>query len=85
MHGHTYQVDLIIEGEHKGGMLIDFADIKRALREVLATYDHKSWNDFLEYPTVENICELLHRRLKGHFKMPFTLRVWEGHGKYAEL
>ena len=54
LHGHTYQVDVFIEGEHKGGMLLDFADIKKALRAVLADYDHKDWNTFLEYPTVEN-------------------------------
>ena len=85
MHGHTYQVDVSIEGEHGGGMVMDFADLKKAVREVLREYDHKDWNQFLEYPTVENICELLFARLKELIPFDFHVRVWEGHGKWAEL
>jgi len=85
VHGHTYQIEITVEGEIKGGMVIDFADLRQATRQVLAQYDHKSWNDFLEYPSVENICELLSSKLKERLPFAFTLRVWEGHGKWAEL
>ena len=85
LHGHTYQVDVSIEGNHGGGMLLDFADLKASVRGVLGEYDHKDWNAFLTYPTVENICELIHGRLKGKIPFPFHVRVWEGHGKWAEL
>ena len=85
LHGHTYKVELIIEGETRGGMVLDFADLKQSLRDVLRHYDHRSWNDFLEYPSVENICQLLHQRLLSQFTLSFTLRVWEGDGKWAEL
>jgi 6-pyruvoyltetrahydropterin/6-carboxytetrahydropterin synthase len=85
LHGHTYKVEITVEGQVKGGMLIDFADLKDAVREVLAQYDHRSWNDVLEYPSVENICELLSGKLKNRLTFPFTLKVWEGHGKWAEM
>ncbi len=85
LHGHTYQIDVSIEGEHKGGMLLDFAEIKKSLRTILAEYDHKDWNDFLEYPTVENICELISKRLREKIKFPLHVRVWEGYGKWAEI
>jgi len=85
LHGHTYQIDITIEGDHKGGMVLDFADLKKAVREVLSKYDHRDWNEALEYPSVENICELLQRDLKARLKFPFHVRVWEGHGKWAEL
>ncbi len=85
LHGHTYKIDITIEGDAKGGMVIDFADLKQSLREVLARYDHRSWNDFLDYPSVENICELLSAKLKERLPFSLTLRVWEGHGKWAEL
>lgn len=85
VHGHTYQIEITVEGETKGGMVIDFADLRQATRQVLALYDHKSWNDFLEYPSVENICELLSSKLRERLPFAFTLRVWEGHGKWAEL
>jgi 6-pyruvoyltetrahydropterin/6-carboxytetrahydropterin synthase len=85
LHGHTYKVEVIIEGENKTGMILDFADMKKIIREVLADYDHRSLNDFLDYPSVENICEMLQRRFAERWKYPFTIRVWEGDGKWAEL
>lgn len=85
LHGHTYKVEVILEGENKDGMVIDFADMKGTINDVLSAYDHKSLNDFLEYPSVENICEMLHRELRDRLAFPFTLRVWEGEGKWAEL
>ena len=84
-HGHTYQVDISIEGEHRGGMILDFADLKKQVRAILAEYDHRDWNEFLDYPTVENICSLLHERISKALKFPVNVRVWEGHGKWAEL
>ncbi len=85
LHGHTYKVELIIEGMVQSGMVIDFADLKQALRDVLAEYDHRSLNDFLQYPSVENICDLLSRKLKERLGFAFTLRVWEGYDKWAEI
>jgi 6-pyruvoyltetrahydropterin/6-carboxytetrahydropterin synthase len=85
IHGHTYRVDVTIEGEKKDGMVVDFAELRDTVRRVLAPYDHRSWNDVLDYPSVENICELLSRNLNETLPFPFVIRVWEGHGKWAEL
>jgi len=85
LHGHTYKLELVIEGRNQTGMIIDFAELKESLRAVLALYDHRSLNEFLEYPSVENICEMLKERLSQALPFPFTLRVWEGEGKWAEL
>jgi 6-pyruvoyltetrahydropterin/6-carboxytetrahydropterin synthase len=85
LHGHTYKVEVVVEGENTRGMVIDFAELKAEARQVLSQYDHRSWNEFLEYPSVENICELLSRGLKERIRLPFTIRVWEGHGKWAEI
>lgn len=84
LHGHTYKVEVIIEGEARGGMVLDFADLKASLRDVLSEYDHKALNDFLEYPSVENICGMLGGRLKERLEFPFRIKVWEGEGKWAE-
>lgn len=85
LHGHTYRVEVVIEGETKDGMILDFADMKSAVNSVLDEYDHTSLNDVLDYPTVENLCQLLHQRLQEALRFPFTIRVWEGDGKWAEL
>ena len=86
LHGHTYKVEVIIEGQTRpGGMVVDFTDLKARARDVLARYDHKDWNDFLEFPSVENICELLASQLRERIPFPMVIRVWEGNGKWAEM
>jgi 6-pyruvoyltetrahydropterin/6-carboxytetrahydropterin synthase len=85
VHGHTYRVDVTIEGEASGGMVVDFADLKARTREVLQRYDHRHWNDVLEFPSVENICSLLSRELREKIPFPMVIRVWEGNGKWAEI
>ena len=85
VHGHTYRVDVAIEGEHNQGMIVDFNELKGKTREVLARYDHRHWNDVLDFPSVENICELLSRELRAAIAFPMVVRVWEGNGKWAEL
>ncbi len=85
LHGHTYKVEVVIEGDKSSGMVVDFSDLKAETRKVLQEYDHRSWNDVLDYPSVENICELLSRQLKQRLDLPFVIRVWEGHGKWAEI
>ena len=85
IHGHTYKVEVIIEGENSSGMVVDFNDLKSQTRAVLQQYDHRNWNDVLQFPSVENICELLSRQLRERIRFPFVIRVWEGHGKWAEM
>jgi 6-pyruvoyltetrahydropterin/6-carboxytetrahydropterin synthase len=85
LHGHTYKIEVVIEGENKSGMIIDFAQLKKAIRDTLSFFDHKTLNDFVEYPSVENICESIKRKLSENIHFQFTLRVWEGHGKWVEM
>jgi len=84
LHGHTYKVEVVVEGEMKEGMVLDFADLKSRVRAVLARYDHRHLNDFMDLPTVENICERLATEVAGRVPISFSLRVYEGHDKWAE-
>ena len=85
LHGHTYKIEVVIEGENKSGMIVDFSELKKSIKEALGFFDHKTLNDLLEYPSVENICAAIKSRMAEHIHFPFTLRVWEGHGKWVEL
>ncbi|HTX44253.1 MAG TPA: 6-pyruvoyl tetrahydropterin synthase family protein [Methanocella sp.] len=86
MHGHTYRVELVVEGEKRGaGMVVDFYDLKAALRKALSEYDHRCLNDIMEYPSVENICESVYNKLLGEITLPYKLRIWEGKGKWCEI
>jgi 6-pyruvoyltetrahydropterin/6-carboxytetrahydropterin synthase len=84
LHGHTYKVEVVVEGEMKEGMVLDFADLKGRVRAVLARYDHRHLNDLMDLPTVENICERLATEVAERVPIPFSLRVYEGHDKWAE-
>jgi len=84
LHGHTYTVEVVVEGETRDGMVLDFADLRSRIRQVLAPYDHRNWNDVLDNPTVENICERVAGQLSETLGFAFTLRIYEGQGKWAE-
>ncbi len=85
LHGHTYKIEVVIEGENESGMIMDFSELKKAIKETLALYDHKTLNEIFEYPSVENLCAAIKRNLSERVPFPLTLRVWEGHGKWVEL
>ncbi|WP_321418684.1 6-carboxytetrahydropterin synthase QueD [uncultured Methanomethylovorans sp.] len=86
VHGHTYKVEIVIEGEKsENGMVMDFYDIKRIVKEVLKEYDHRLLNDILEFPSVENLCEHMHRNLSSKLNFPLSVKVWEGEGKWCEV
>ena len=60
LHGHNYHVRLWAKGKElgEGGMLVDFAVLKDALRQVCKTLDHTNLNDnavFTGDPSAERI------------------------------
>jgi len=74
-----------VEGPVIRGMVVDFDDLKSALREILREYDHHDLNQLLRYPTCENIAADLHEKLRKRLKKArLFVRVWEGEGKWAE-
>ena len=68
LHGHSFRVELVCEGEvdSRAGWLVDYADIKRAFKGVLAELDHVYLNEVegLDNPTSENIAMWIWRRVK---------------------
>jgi len=64
LHGHNYKVRLWVHGTvlDEGGMLADFALLKKALKEVLAPLDHSNLNDldvFQNDPSAERIAKFI--------------------------
>jgi 6-pyruvoyltetrahydropterin/6-carboxytetrahydropterin synthase len=62
LHGHNYKVRAWARGETlgPGGMLLDFGELKAALREVLELLDHGLLNEIPELgpdPSAERIAE----------------------------
>lgn len=43
IHGHSYHVDVVVEGERSGefGFVVDFKKVKEILRDICSKLDHK--------------------------------------------
>ncbi len=78
LHGHTYKVEAEFSGEALDdiGMVMDFADLKGALKAILP--DHLYLNDVMPGPTTaEGIAKWLFDQLAER-RLPVTaLTVWE--------
>ncbi len=93
LHGHTYKVEVIVEGDKKpdSECVADFSELKEVLREVLELVDHKYLNEIIEYPTSENIALFLKSELENKLKESklgvtlYSLRVWEGKDKWVMI
>lgn len=60
LHGHNYKVYAHVWGSKldEGGMLLDFSELKKALRAVCGELDHRNLNDFgffQQNPSAERI------------------------------
>lgn len=70
-HGHNWDVEVFLRGSELGdlGMLVDFRDVKAALREAMKELDHADLNLIPAFvranPTSESIACYLHALLSG--------------------
>jgi len=77
LHGHNWKIEVYVQGPStdKGGVLVDFGVIKRHVRELMETLDHKFLNE-LEYfsedtpPSSENIARYLADTLAARMDLP---------------
>lgn len=86
LHGHTYKVEIVIEGEvKKDGMVVDFVKMKQIVEtSVLEKLDHQALNEMFENPTAEHILFWIAEQLKE--KLPLSsIKLWEGQGKWVEI
>jgi queuosine biosynthesis protein QueD len=72
IHGHRWEVEVCLKGTELSatGMLIDFHDLKKAVNQTIADYDHNLLNDLPEFsrqnlnPTAENIARQIFLNIK---------------------
>ncbi|MCR5289336.1 MAG: 6-carboxytetrahydropterin synthase QueD [Treponema sp.] len=68
LHGHNYKVYVHVRGSQldAGGMLLDFTELKKALKEVCGAMDHTNLNDmpvFDQNPSAERIANYIYSQL----------------------
>lgn len=91
MHGHTYRVEFVLQGEPRQplGMFLDYADIARAWQGIHDALDHRCLNDVMrDHPTTENLALLIYEWVAKDGEVgPFLVRVrvYESATTWAEV
>jgi 6-pyruvoyltetrahydropterin/6-carboxytetrahydropterin synthase len=87
LHGHNWRVQVTMEGDRldEAGMLVDFVELKRVLRQVMERVDHYNLNEvppFDEWnPSAENIARFFAEEVGKAFEHAparvSAVKVWE--------
>jgi 6-pyruvoyltetrahydropterin/6-carboxytetrahydropterin synthase len=84
VHGHNFRVQVVIEGDRldDSGLLVDFLDVKSAMRSIIDRLDHVFLNDIepfdVKNPSAENIAEYFHQEMiRGLSATPVPIRIRE--------
>ena len=92
VHGHTYTVEVTIEGTIDSGgptdgMVMDFADLSSRVAElVVDPLDHRYLNDLFDFaPTAEAVAEWTLVTLQRAGLPVVRVRLWETPTSYAEV
>jgi 6-pyruvoyltetrahydropterin/6-carboxytetrahydropterin synthase len=76
LHGHNWKVEVVITGREldESGVVLDFAELKAAAKEVLIELDHRYLNELPFFathnPSSENIARYLFERLGERLNDP---------------
>ncbi|MCC7440752.1 MAG: 6-carboxytetrahydropterin synthase QueD [Bdellovibrionales bacterium] len=86
-HGHNWVLEVYARSRRVDsvGMAIDFRDLKRAVKEVVAPWDHQDLNLLQDFqtinPSAEQIAKLAYDRLKAQINHNETwidrVTIWE--------
>jgi 6-pyruvoyltetrahydropterin/6-carboxytetrahydropterin synthase len=72
-HGHNYKVRVTLAGQEldKAGLLLDFRELKEALRPVVDRLDHQMINDLEPFkvlnPSAENLAKYFYQQTNMNF------------------
>jgi len=93
MHGHTYKIEVEIEGNlDNNGMVMDFAKLKELVNSISLDHSTINENEFFKtikwQPTAENIVRYIKVQLDAKWQPQWPricrIRVWETPNSYAE-
>jgi len=88
VHGHNYKVRITVQGEQldSTGLLVDFAEVKRLMGDVIDYLDHRFINDLAPFdvvnPSAENIAKYFYDRVSGGLSgaggvQVSEVKIWE--------
>lgn len=81
LHGHSFQLRVTLRGDapEPSGWVMDFADLKAAVKPVIERLDHYYLNEIegLENPTSENLCRWIWAQLSPDLPALFAVEIKE--------
>lgn len=83
VHGHNWKVDVAVSSEELNeiGIVADFREIKKIVRDVIRELDHTDLNALKYFkkinPTSENLARHIYEQLKKRKLKPSFVSVWE--------
>jgi 6-pyruvoyltetrahydropterin/6-carboxytetrahydropterin synthase len=91
VHGHNYRVQVTVEGEqlNRIGLLVDFVELKRVVREIIGYLDHQFINDLEPFtrinPSAENMAKYFYDEVslrmtpstEGTAARIAQIKIWE--------
>jgi len=88
VHGHNYKVRVTLTGPELDsvGLLYDFVHLKKVIRDVIESLDHRFLNDFAPFdiinPSAENIARYIYEQSFKQIKpangaLISSITVWE--------
>ncbi len=85
LHGHNWNIEVYVAGEklNSAGVLVDFGDIKKVVKEIILELDHKYLNEIAAFAAVQpsseqiaiHIAEKLQKYLNDMSSKGSPLRV----------
>ena len=93
VHGHNYKVRVTVQGENldSTGLLIDFVDLRLAVKQIVDRLDHQFLNDLSPFdrinPSAENIARYFSQELEAQVQRNGahlqSVTVWETDNSFA--
>jgi 6-pyruvoyltetrahydropterin/6-carboxytetrahydropterin synthase len=88
VHGHNYKLLVTLEGPELDsiGLLVDFVDLKKLIRSIVETLDHRFVNEIPPFdvlnPSAENMAKYFYEKISAGLdtKNPVRIRevkLWE--------
>ncbi len=87
LHGHTYRVEIICDGEPDSrGMVVDYAQIAAVWQPLHERLDHRLLNEIegLDNPTTEVLAPWILRRVRHGLTCVTAVRVYESSTTWCE-
>jgi 6-pyruvoyltetrahydropterin/6-carboxytetrahydropterin synthase len=95
LHGHNWKIEVCLQGEklNEAGVLIDFGQVKKHVKDIMTTLDHKFLNRLEIFenktpPSSENIAVYIAKALESKLDNTEGIRVsrvtaWESENASA--